>query len=91
MTCMCKNICPYSKGSGTPYTVNGTMHASTWKSKMCLVAKSYETTYLPQCIVDGQSGPNKAVRKMKVAQNKLLTSEQAHYLSAAKYVNTETD
>lgn len=24
MTCICKNICPYSKGNGAPYTVNNT-------------------------------------------------------------------
>lgn len=69
MTCICKNIYPYSKGSGTPHTVNGTMHANIWKSKTCLVVKSYEMTYLPQCIVDGYSGPNNAERKIKVAQN----------------------
>lgn len=90
MTCICKNICLFSKGGRTPYTVNGTMHPSIWKSKMCLVAQSYEMTYLPQCIVDGQSGPNKAVRKIKVARDKLFASKQAHYFSAAKYVNTGT-
>ena len=47
MTCICKNICPHSKGSGTPYTVNGTIHASIWKSKICLVANSYEVTLSP--------------------------------------------
>lgn len=57
-------ICPHSKGSGTQYTMNGTMHASTWKSKKCLVANSYDMIHLPQCIVDGLSDPNKAVRKV---------------------------
>lgn len=46
--------------------------------------------YVLQYIVDGQLGPNKAVRKIKVAQNKLIANEQVCYLSAAKYVNTET-
>lgn len=64
MTCICKNICPYSKGSGTTYTVNGTMHASIWKSKMCLAAKSYETTLSPPvyCWL-GNQVPTKLQRK----------------------------
>lgn len=64
MTCICKNICLYSKGSGTTYTVNGTMHASIWKSKMCLAAKSYEMTLCPPvyCWL-GNQVPTKLQRK----------------------------
>lgn len=64
MTCICKNICLYSKGSGTAYTVNGTMHASIWKSKMRLAAKSYEMTLCPPvyCWL-GNQVPTKLQRK----------------------------
>lgn len=70
------------------------MHASILKSKMCLAAKSYEMTLAPPvyCWVGGWVIRfQQNCKENKSGTKQTLANEQAHYLSAAKYVNTEAD